>query len=98
MDPKATLAATVSALALVGALFTFDARYVHAEENKKEVAITHQKIAQTQTIITQTTNNLRKAMIEDKVFEIDVKVAQKKATPTDTALKERYLRQLEELK
>jgi hypothetical protein len=98
MEAKPTLALILSTITLVGALFTLDARYVHAEENKKEVITTQQKIEQTQKLITQATNNLRKASLEDKVFEIDVKIAQKKASPIDTALKERFLRQLEEIK
>jgi len=78
-------------IALVTALFTFDARYAHAEDVKKENA-------QTQQLVEKTTNNLRRSLIEDKVFEIEVKQAQaKKLDPIDTAIKARYLRQLAEI-
>ena len=81
----------VTIIALVGALFTFDSRYAHAEDVKKDSA-------QTQQLVEKTTNNLRRSLIEDKVFEIEVKQAQaKKPDPIDAAIKARYLRQLSEI-
>lgn len=82
-----------SIIAIVGALFTLDARYAHAadvERNKQE----------TQQIIRETSTVLRKQMIEDKLFELDVKEAQAngRLSPIDSALKERYKRQLRELR
>lgn len=90
---KIFLGSSGSIIALVGALFTLDARYAHAadvEQNKKE----------TQQIIRETSTVLRKQMIEDKLFELDVREAQskdRKLSPIDSALKERYKRQLREL-
>lgn len=90
---KIFLGSSGSIIALVGALFTLDARYAHAadvERNKQE----------TQQIIRETSAVLRKQMIEDKLFELDVKEAQAngRLSPIDSALKERYKRQLRELR
>lgn len=90
---KIILGSSGSIIALVGALFTLDARYAHAadvERNKKE----------TQQIIRETSTVLRKQMVEDKLFELDVKEAQAngRLSPIDSALKERYKRQLKELR
>lgn len=88
---KNYISITVTIIALIGALFTFDARYAHADAVQKEVQ-------QTKELVVQTTNNLRRANIEDKIFEIDVKAAQtKKVSPIDQAIKARYLRQLTEI-
>lgn len=90
---KVFIGSTGSIIAIVGALFTLDARYAHAadvERNKIE----------TQKIIRETSNLLRKQMVEDKLFELDIKEAQAngRLSPIDSALKERYKRQLRELR
>ncbi len=90
---KILLGSAGSVIAVVAALFTIDARYAHAadvERDKKE----------TQQIIQQTTNTLRKQMLEDKLFELDVKREQaigQRLSPLDAALRERYKRQIKEL-
>jgi flagellar biosynthesis protein FlhB len=85
-------------ITLVTALFTFDTRYAHSEDVKKTDQTTQTHIQETQKLVQQTTNNLRRSMIEDKVFELDVKQAQAKVqNPVDVAIKARYLRQLQEI-
>lgn len=91
---KILLASSGSVIAFVSALFALDARYAHAADVEKERAITH-------SIIQETTQTLRKQMIEDKLFELDVRKAQskdQKLSPIDSALRERYQRQIDEMK
>ena len=90
---KAILASSGSVIAIVAALFTVDARYAHAADVEKDKQ-------QTQRVIQETTLELRKQMLEDKLFELDVKQAQSpnnRLTPVDAALKERYQRQIGEI-
>ena len=78
---------------IVTALFTIDARYAHAVDVIKEKL-------QTQDLIQDTSQTLRRQMLEDKLFELDVKKAQskeQKLPPIESALKERYERQLSEI-
>jgi hypothetical protein len=91
---KILLGSAGSIIAVVGALFTIDARYAHAadvEQTKKE----------TQQVIKETAIILRKQVIEDKLFEYDVKKEQapdRRLSPIDSAMQQRYKRQLEDLK
>lgn len=87
---KLYLGSTGSIIAVIAALFTIDARYAHAEAVAKEIATTQQ-------VIKETTQNIRKQSLEDKLFEIDLKRAQKQITPTDEALRYRYQRLLNEM-
>ncbi len=80
-------------ITLVGALFTLDARYAHAADVEKDKV-------QTQKIIQDTTSNLRKSMLEDKIFELDLKRSQERTqqlSPVDKAMKDRYERQLKDI-
>lgn len=91
---KLLLGSAGSIIAVVAALFTVDARYAHAADVEKDKA-------QTQKVIRDTAIVLRKQALEDKLFEYDVKKAQspeRKLTPIDTAMQERYKRQLDDLK
>jgi len=91
---KLLLGSAGSIIAVVAALFTVDARYAHAADVEKDKA-------QTQKVIRDTAVVLRKQALEDKLFEYDVKKAQsaeRKLTPIDTAMQERYKRQLDDLK
>jgi len=87
---KLLLGSAGSVIAIVTALFAVDARYAHAADVEKNKAETH-------IIIRETTANLRKQMLEDKLFEIDVKEAQTKLSPVEMAMKERYKRQIKEI-
>jgi hypothetical protein len=90
---KILLGSAGSIIAVVTALFAIDARYAHAADVEKD------KI-ETQKIIQQTSNTLRKQMLEDKLFELDVKKEQSpnnRLSPLDAAMRERYKRQLREL-
>lgn len=81
-------------IAIVTALFAIDGRYAHAEDVQRN------KI-ETQQIIQETTKDLRKQMIEDKLFELDFKKAQsrdQKLPPMESAVRERYQRQLDEMR
>ena len=82
-----------SIIAIISALFALDARYAHAADVEKDKA-------QINRVIIETTQNLRKQSLEDKLFELDVKKEQAKGqrlSPVDSALKERYQRQLNEI-
>lgn len=90
---KVLLGSAGSIIAVVTALFTIDSRYAHAADVEKD------KI-QTQRIIQETTSNLRRQMLEDKIFELDLKKAQTKEqrlSPIDQALRDRYQQQIQEL-
>ena len=80
-------------ISVVAALFALDARYAHASDVEKDKQ-------QTQQIILETSRSLRQQMLEDKLFELDVKKEQsrdRRLSPIDSALKERYQRQINEL-
>jgi hypothetical protein len=91
---KAILGSATSVIAIVTALFALDARYAHAADVEK-------KNIETKLVIQETATTLRKQMLEDKLFELDVKKAQspnQRLTPVEQAMQERYRRQLDELK
>lgn len=80
-------------ITIVGALFTLDARYAHAADVEKD------KI-QTERIIRETSTNLRRQMLEDKLFELDAEQASAKdgkLSPVKQAMKERFERQLRDI-
>ncbi|HEY6436756.1 MAG TPA: hypothetical protein VIY47_09200 [Ignavibacteriaceae bacterium] len=79
-------------ITLVAALFTLDSRYAHAAE----VAKNYQQMQQA---VQQTSITLRKQMLEDKIFELDIKKNQSdgKLSPVEAALLARYKRQLKDL-
>ena len=82
-----------SIIAIIAALFSLDARYAHASDVDKAKL-------QTQDLIQDTSQTLRRQMLEDKLFELDMKKAQakdKQLQPVDAALRERYQRQLDQL-
>lgn len=90
---KALLGSSGTIITLVGALFTLDARYAHAADVEKDKV-------QTQKIIQDTTTGLRKQMLEDKLFELDIKKSQtrdNKLPSIDEALRNRYQQQLNEI-
>lgn len=91
---KLLLGSVGSIIAVVTALFAVDSRYAHAEDVERDKM-------QTQRVIRDTAIILRKQSLEDKLFEYDVKKAQaadRKLTPMDAAMQERYKRQLDDLK
>jgi hypothetical protein len=80
---KATAATVAAAATIIGAILTVDARYAHAADIQKE-ALTQQK---------QITK-IEADRLEDKVFELDMKKADKPKdwTPVDEAMLQRYKR------
>jgi hypothetical protein len=87
------LGSSGSIIALVVALFSLDARYAHAADVEKVQN-------QTQKQIIDSSNTLRKQMLEDKIFELDLKKDQAKnqqLSPVDQAMRNRYQQQLNEL-
>jgi len=90
---KIMLGSSGTIITLVATLFTLDARYAHAadvEKDKKQI----------QQVVRETTTGLRKQMLEDKLFELDVKREQstnQRLSPIDAALAARYKRQLDEI-
>lgn len=90
---KVLFGSASSIIAIVGALFTLDARYAHAADVEKDKA-------RTEKIIIETTANLRRQMLEDKLWELDIKKEQSptgRLSPYEAALRERYVRQINEL-
>ena len=80
-----------SIIAIVTALFTLDARYAHAADLEKEKIIIQRTVRESSMM-------LRQQLLEDKLFELDIKKAQPAGlTPVDSALRERYQRQLREI-
>jgi len=80
-------------ISLIAAVFALDSRYAHATDVEKENS-------KTQQVIQETTQTLRKQILEDKIFELDMKKAEsrnQKLEPLDSAMHERYKRQLREL-
>jgi small-conductance mechanosensitive channel len=78
---------------VVGALFLLDARYAHAEDVNKALSNIQQSIDQSNA-------NLRRQMLEDKLFELELRKAQsnkQQLNPIDQALKERYEQQIKDL-
>lgn len=95
---KSNLAMTAgvvgSAVIIITAIFTVDERYAHASD----VAQYNQQTSQT---IRETADSLRKQMLEDKIFELDIKRSQSRdnrLSPVDQAMRDRYQRQLDDLK
>jgi len=90
---KILLGSAGSIIAVVTALFALDARYAHAADVAKDKV-------QTEKVIKDTAVILRKQVIEDKLFEYDVKKEQspdRRLSPIDSAMQQRYKRQLEDL-
>lgn len=90
---KSILGGIGTLVPVITGLFALDARYAHADEVEKNKTETKQ-------LIISTTQDLRRQMLEDKLFELDLKKAQNKngqLSATDAALRDRYQRQLDEL-
>ena len=90
---KILLGSSGTVITLIGALFALDARYAHAADVEKDKSSTLR-------VIQDTTNTLRRQMLEDKIFELDIKKAQDKnqrLSPIDEAMRARYQRQLDEM-
>jgi hypothetical protein len=80
-------------ITVVAALFAVDERYAHAADVQKDKQ-------EVQAAIMESTQTLRKQMLEDKLFELDIKKAEAKnqaLAPVDAALRERYQRQLQDI-
>lgn len=91
---KVIMGSAGTIISIVVALFSLDARYAHAADVEKDKT-------ETTRAIERNTQILRKQMLEDKLFELDFKRAQtpdRKLSPLEDALRERYQRQLTEIK
>jgi C4-dicarboxylate-specific signal transduction histidine kinase len=93
-NPIKSLLGTLGLLIpVVGAMFLLDARYAHAADVEKANN-------QLQQSIEQSSANLRRQMLEDRLFEIDMKKAQmpkQQLSPIDQAIRDRYNQQLKDL-
>ena len=96
-NPVKTIVGAASTLAtltvVVTTIFALDGRYAHAADVAAEAN-------KTQQLILQTTQDLRKQQLEDKIFEIDLRKSQSRTqqlTPIDEALRSRYQRQIREM-
>lgn len=88
----ATLIATFGLI--VGSVLTVDTRYAKAEDSKIQEARLGEKITLQTIEIKQQTLDLRRQMLEDKIFELEVKKDSKKLSFVEEALISRYTRQL----
>lgn len=82
-----------SIITIVSTLFTLDARYAHADDVDRD------KI-EIRKIIKDTSYSSRRQMLEDKIFELDLRREQsytRRLSPVDSALRDRYERQISEL-
>lgn len=90
---KTLLGSASSIIAIVSALFALDGRYAHAADVERDKAYTER-------IVIEASQTLRQQMLEDKVWELDIKREQSptgKLSPYEAALRERYLRQLNDV-
>lgn len=90
---KVIMGSSGTIISLIAAMFALDARYAHAADVEKNKTETFKAIQ-------ETANTLRRQMLEDKLFEIDITKAQSKnqqLSPINQALRDRYQRQLDEL-
>lgn len=71
---------------VLGVAFYLDGRYAHATDIQK-----------IQQLSDQNFQELRRRTLSDKLFEIDFKVQSNQASALDKALREKYLRELDEL-
>lgn len=85
-----TVGAVVS---IISAAFAVDQRYAHAEDVEKFKAEQNRAIVVQGQMQSQALDGLRRQMIEDKVFELEL-IPQNKRTVVDNAKLERYKRQL----
>jgi hypothetical protein len=82
-----------SIVAIIGSLFALDARYAHADDLDKVKV-------ETKEIVREYSLNFRKQMLEDKLFELEMKRTASRdnsLSQVDQALYERYKRQSLEL-
>ena len=98
-NPVKSVASVVAAAGvIVAAVFGVDERYAHAVDVQEYKASTVVEIrSQTQQMQVQT-QVLRQQMIEDRLFELDMRAGQGQLTPVESAQQQRYLRQLEDIK
>jgi hypothetical protein len=96
--PLKTAASILAALTpLVGALLFIDSRYAHAEDTRKSETQTSQAIKAQTTEFQKQHYMLRQSLVEDKLFEIDLRNNNKARSPIDEAQYRRYSRQLTEI-
>jgi hypothetical protein len=93
---KAASGIIASLSVILGAVFALDARYVHAGDISEIKADQSRAIQQLSTDNQVQINSLRKQMLEDKVFEIQL-IAPSKRTDVDRARLDKYQRDLEEI-
>ena len=93
-NPIKTFLGTIGLIIpVVGALFFIDSRYAHAADVEKSNSLLQQSIE-------QSTTNLRRQMLEDRIFELDMKKAQmphQQLSPIDQAIRNRYQQQIDDL-
>lgn len=97
--PLKSIASVVGAAAVIlAAVFTVDERYAHAVDVEQYKNSTTAEIrTQTQQMMVQT-QVLRQQMLEDKLFELDMRQSQGTLSPVESAQQQRYIRQLDDLK
>ena len=81
-----TVGSVLTLMSFIGAFLTFDARYALASD-----------VRELKQETTKELKNFRVQQLEDKIFELDLKIQSKGATPVDKAMHERYKNQRETL-
>lgn len=90
---KVIFGSASSIIAIIGALFALDSRYAHASDLERVKV-------ETKEIVKESSLSLRKHMLEDKLFELEMKKSTSKdgtLSPVDQALYDRYKRQSSEI-
>lgn len=93
-NPLKSMSATSGfIIALVAAVISVDGRYAHAADVDKANSQIEQQVQNSMQF-------LRRQMLEDKLFELDIRKAQspkQQLSPVDQALRDRYQQQLNDL-
>lgn len=88
---------SIGALSIIlGAAFTIDSRYVHAGDLVQMKQAQDKQFRQQSLESQVTVNELRKQMLEDKVFEIQL-IPPQKRTDVDRARLDKYMRDLDSI-
>jgi hypothetical protein len=93
-NPKSTIAAVITVIALVTGIITLDDRYCKAREKDELVSDLKKDIQTIQSNLINFKIATEITRLQDKIFELGLKVQAGEATHVDIAMLERYRAQL----
>lgn len=85
---------------IIGSVLTVDTRYAHSDDLKSAQTLYAQGVETQRKEIAAQTQILRKQLLEDKVFELDLRRESdpsRRLSPVEEAQYKRYTRQIEEI-